>query len=250
MRRIGVLSGIVLSIGSCKPMYDRDGLDPVSKPEYVVSEGGTILTALPGKEGGICMVKSLLGDPKTARLVTTKGALSEKQLKSALRFMGYGEHVASTIGAGIAGGVAGAAVVIGKVGAAGVTAAALLNPVVLGVTIGVTAAGVMGYRIIKGNVRGEKAGPISVHSIVGSVAVAGGAVPVGAAASSLLSIAFSPITEFFHRRGRLGKALNDEEELRFTEKRMRKLIEEVKAGSERPEYPNGCDHIKTDLQQE
>ena len=36
----GWLCLAVLFMGSCKPLHDREGLDPVSEPEYALSEGG------------------------------------------------------------------------------------------------------------------------------------------------------------------------------------------------------------------
>ena len=208
-----VLSSIVVLLGGCKPMHERDGLDPVSNPDFVRSDGGTMLTASRGKEFGICMLQSSLRDPKNANLVTERGAISHKQLKSALRFMGYGEHVAILLGS----------VAIAAVGGIVAPTAAI--------AIGLTtlAGGTLGYRIVKGNVEGEKAGPITVHAL----------------SAAALQIA-SPLVEYIHREGRLEKVLSDREELRFTDRRMRKLIE--KLGSIYPDYPNQCDHLKADLQ--
>ena len=216
--RVSVLAAVLGSIvllGGCKPMHDRDSLDPVSDPEYAVSDGGTMLTAVGGKERGICMLQSSLSNPKNASLITKNGAISDKQLKSALRFMGYGEHIATIIGAAVLGG-------------AGLGLAASTAPVA-GAAIAITGlvGGTIGYRIVKGNVEGEKAGPIAVHSIFAGV--------VG-----------SPVVEYFHRSGRLTKVLSDKEELRVTDRRMRKLI--AKLGNTFPDYPNQCDHLKADLQ--
>ena len=211
---------VVLLAGSCKTAYDKGGLDPVSDPEYAVSDGGTMLTAVGGKERGICMLESSLHNPKDARLVTERGAISDKKLKSALRFMGYGEHIATIVGATVLTGVGVGTVVAG----APVAGAAVAITGLVG--------GTFGYRIVKGNIEGEKAGPIAVHSLFSSV------VPY-----SLLAI---PVVEYFHRSGRLQKVLSDKEELSVTDKRMRKLIE--KLGQIYPDYPGECDHLKADLQ--
>ena len=208
-----VLGSIVVLLGGCKPMHERDGLDPVSAPEYAVSERGTTLTAVGGKERGICMLESLLSDPESASLITKNGAISDKQLKSALRFMGYGEQIASAFGASILGFGAGVA--------AGTPLAAFA------VSLAVTSAGVIAYRVVKGNIEGEKAGPITVHALLGGLPT-------------------SPIVEYFHRSGRLTKVLSDKEEFEVTENRMRKLVEDL--GSIFPDYPNQCDHLKKDLQ--
>ena len=205
---------VVLSASSCKTMND-----PASDPEYAVSDGGTMLTAVGGKARGICMLESSLHNPKKARLVTDRGAISSEQLKSALRYMGYGEHIASIIGAAVLGGVGIGTMVAG----APVAGAAVAITGLVG--------GTFGYRIVKGNIEGEKAGPIAVHSLFSSVG------PV------LLA---TPVVEYFHRSGRLQKVLSDKEELRVTDKRMRKLIE--KLGKIYPDYPAGCDHLKADLQ--
>ena len=215
-----VLSGIVVLLGGCKPMHDRDGLDPVSDPDSAVSDGGTMLTTVGGKERGICILQSSLSDPKNANLVTAKGAISDKQLKSALRFMGYGEHIATVIGAAVLAGVG-----VGTMATAPVAGAAIAITGLVG--------GGIGYRIVRGNIEGEKAGPIAVHSLFSSVA------PILLAA---------PVVEYFHRSGRLQKVLSDKEELRVTDRRMRKLIE--KLGRIHPDYPDGCNHIEADLQQD
>ncbi len=207
---------VLLSGSSCKPMHDRDGLDPVSDPERAVSDRGTMLTAMGGKSRGICMLESSLHNPKNVRLVTDRGAVSDKQLKSALRFMGYAEHVGSVIGAAIFSIVGGGMVVAG----APVAGAAVAITGLVG--------GAVGYRIIRGNVEGEKAGPIAVHSFLSKF----GAVPV---------------VEYFHRSGRLQKVLSDKEELNLTDKRMRKLLK--KLHSIHPDFPGECDHIKAELQQ-
>lgn len=213
---VAVLGSIVVLLVGCKPMHDRDGLDPVSDPEYAVADGGTILTAVGGKERGICMLQSSLSNPKSASLITKNGALSDKQLKSALRFMGYGEHIATIIGSAVLGGVG-----IGAMAAAPVAGAAIAITGLVG--------GTFGYRIIKGNIEGEKAGPIAVHALFSGLVAA-------------------PVVEYFHRSGRLRKILSDKEELRVTDKRMRKLIN--KLGSTYPDYPNQCDHLKADVQRD
>lgn len=213
-----VLGSIVVLLGGCKPMHERDGLDPVSAPEYAVSERGTTLTAVGGKERGICMLESLLSDPESASLITKNGAISDKQLKSALRFMGYGEQIASAFGASILGYAAGAVAV-------GAGAAPLVT--FMAVSMTVTSVGVIAYRVVKGNIEGEKAGPITVHALLGGLLT-------------------SPIVEYFHRGGRLTKVLSDKEEFKVTENKMHKLVE--KLGSIFPDYPNQCDHLKKDLQ--
>ena len=129
--------------------------------------------------------------------------------------MGYGEHIATIIGATVLAGVGVSAMVAGGAPVAG--AAIAITGLV---------GGTVGYRIVKGNIEGEKAGPIAVHAI-------------------FAGILGSPVVEYFHRSGRLQKVLSDKEELRVTDKRMRKLIE--KLGSIFPDYHDQCDHLKADL---
>ena len=220
-----VFSVVLLLGSSCKPVHDRDGLDPVSNPERAVSDSGTMLTAMGGKSRGICMLESSLHNPKNVSLVTEQGAISAKQLKSALRFMGYAEHVVSTV----------AALFVLPAAALGLrraTKAAKItkeNAVKVAKAVGITllVGGAFGYRIIRGNVEGEKAGPIAVHALFSEF----GAIPV---------------VEYVHRSGRLQKVLSDKEELQFTDKRMRKLLEKLRSIS--PDFPGECDHIKADLQ--
>lgn len=230
----GVLC-LAVMLGSCKPLHDREGLDPVSEPEYVASEGGTILTAIRGKQVGICIVRSLLNDPQSAQLVTERGALSYKQLKSALRFMGYGEHIALAIGTVVLTGFVGHRIgtrTIRKVGLDTLdrNLQAVAKDTIKGVMIGtaVGMGGSIGYRVVKGNVEGERAAPITVHSLL---TVFPGAI-------------FSPIVEYFHRGKRLKKVLSEKEEWRITDKKMRKLLK--KLGSIYPDYPGQCDHIEID----
>ena len=230
----GVLCLAVLLGGSCKPLHDREGLDPVSEPEYVASKGGTILTAIRAKQAGICIIRSLLNDPQSAQLVTVRGALSYDQLKSSLRFMGYGEHIAVAIGTVVLGGLVGGRVGSRTVRKVGLDALdhqhtpAVTADMVKAVVIGATTAvgGAIGYRVVKGNIEGERAEPIAVHSLL---SVFPGAI-------------FSPVVEYFHRGGRLKKVLSDKEEWRITDKKMRKLLK--KLGDIYPAYPGQCDHIE------
>ena len=205
---------VVVMINSCKPLHDRRGRDPVSDTERAVSDDGTLLTAMAGKTGGVCMLQSSVRNPdQDIRLLTPHGALSEKQLKKNLRFMGYTEQIATIIVGAVGAGAAGAGLVSGSVPA---------------VAIGLTAfvSGSFGYRIVKGNIEGERAAPIAVQTIFASL--------VG-----------SPIVEYFQRKGRLHKVLSDKEEYKFTDKKMRKLIYRLRDTT--PDYMGGCDHIKADL---
>ena len=230
----GVLCLAVMLGGSCKPLHDREGLDPVSDPEYVASKGGTILTAIRGKQGGICIVRSLLNDPQGAQLVTERGALSYEQMKSALRFMGYGEHIAVAIGTLVLSSFVGYRIgtrTVRKVGldALDQDSLPIAIDIAKGVMIGtaVGAGGSIGYQVVKGNVEGERAAPITMRSLL---TVFPGAI-------------FSPIVEYFHRGERLKKVLSDKEEWHITDKKMRKLLK--KLGSIYPDYPGGqCDHIE------
>ena len=108
------------------------------------------------------------------------------------------------------------------------TATAAVAPSAAAICFTTLVCGALGYRIVKGNVEGEKAGPITVHAL----------------SAAALQIA-TPLVEYIHRGGRLQKVLSDNEELHFTDRRMRKLIK--KLSSIYPDYPNQCDHLKTDV---
>lgn len=241
---LGTVCGCVLLLanGACKPMHDRSGLDPVSNPERAVSDSGTVLTAMAGKGGGICFLRSSLRDDAAPELVTKQGAFSSKQLEKLLSFMSYPEHFLSII-AGAVGTAAGVGTAVasglkrldGGSIKASVKAGAPVG-VVVGGAVAITSlvGGTFGYRIIKGNIEGEKAGPIAVHSVMSSIAPA--------------TLITTPVTEYFTRQGRLHKVLSDKEEQQFTDKRMRKLI--AKLLSTVPRYPGGCDHIKEGMHQQ
>ena len=218
-------SVVVLSGSSCKPMHDRDGLDPVSEPESAVSDSGMLLTAVVGKSRGVCLLESSLHNPKSVHLVTDRGAISEKQLKSALRFMGYAEHVVATL----SGFMITAAAVLGMRPALKAAKITKENAVKVAKAVAITSlvGGAFGYRIIRGNVEGEKAAPIAVHTMLGLASAV-------------------PVAEYLHRDGRLKAVLSDKEELQFTDKRMRKLLEKLR--SMYPDFPSECDHIKAELQ--
>ena len=214
----GVLLGLVVVLSSCKPIARQES---ASDPERAVSDNGTILTAMSGKEGGICMVRSSARGEAKSELLTANGAIDDKQLKKALKFMSYGEQIGSIVVSLLISGVA-----------TGVGAAALLSPTpqtkkamgAYAVSLVSLAGGVFGYRVVRGNMEGEKAGPIA-----GQTFLAGG----------------GPIVEYVAREGRIRKVLSDKEEYKFTDKRMVKLIANIKGIY--PAYPGGCDHIKRQL---
>jgi len=203
MRSFSLCVLAVLFLGSCKHSQG-----PVSEPEYAVSPGGTTMTAVNGEKQGICIIQSLSNDPQSATLVTKRGAISDKQLKKTLRFMGYGEQMITAIlsyGVATGGAVAAAA---GSVG---------------GVAVAFTAVvGGMAYRIIRGNVEGEKAAPIAVQSI-------------------LQGLIGSPVVEYFQRDGRLRKVLSDKEQWTVTDRKMSRLLKRL--GNLYPDYPAQCDHL-------
>ena len=227
MRKVlwGALLGLVVALSGCKSMHDRDNLDPVSDPERATSDNGTLLTAMKGKvangeDRGICMVRSSLRGQVKPELLTPNGAIDADQLKKALKFMSYGEHIGTILGAALIGGTA-----LGVAATSAVGGSAPLAAGAAAVAITSLVGGTFGYRIIKGNVEGERAKPIAVHS--------------------LFSTPSSPVVEYFTREGRLHQVLSDKDEYKFTDKRMAKLIESIKKIT--PAYLGGCDHIKSQL---
>lgn len=159
MRRLSLLMCLVVLSSSCKPLHDRQGLDPVSDTDYAVSDGGILLTAIRGSQVGICIVRSWSNKPKEdAQLVTERGALSDQQLKSILGFMGYGDIAASAIIGAVVGG--GAVLAI--------TPKAALGPGFLGGTAAFFAgiAAVAGHRTTLAKSEGEKWEDIFMNNTV------------------------------------------------------------------------------------
>ena len=224
MRKFAILSSFLMILASgCKPMYDRDGLDPVSDLERAVSHDGTVLFAVSAGRGGLCMFSSTYNAQyhhhKDAKLLTEKGAISVRQLRSALLYMGYEEHLITTAVV-VAGGIAG-----GAIAAAGAPVAGA----VLAIT-GLVGGG-FGYRVIRGTTEGEKIESIMNRSITDTFSL------------TLLA----PLHEYFHRRGRLEAVVSDKHEVIFTSKRMAKLL--AKLATIDPQFPRECDHLKEGLQQ-
>ena len=140
--------------------------------------------------------------------------------------MGYAEHVVSTVAALF---VLPAVAVLGMRKAIKAAKITKENAVKVAKAVAITSlvGGAFGYRIIRGNVEGEKAAPIAVHTMLGLASAV-------------------PVAEYLHRDGRLKAVLSDKEELQFTDKRMRKLLK--KLHSIHPDFPGECDHIKAELQ--
>ena len=223
MRGLALSSIIVLL--SCKPLYDRDGLDPVSDLDRAVSHDGTVLFAVSDGSGGLCMFSSTYNAQyhhhKDAKLLTKKGAISTAQLKSALHFMGYKEHLVTTLLV-VTSGVAGAAL------ASVATAATMAGGAVVAIT-GLVGGG-FGYRVYKGSSSGEKIEETMSRSVL----------------DTLSFTLLAPLNEYFHRRGRLETVVSDKKEIIFTSKRMRKLLD--KLATINPQFPSRCDHLKEGLQ--
>ena len=226
-----LLGIIMVSLGiSCRSMYDREGLDPISDLERAVSHDGTVLYAVnAGKPGAMCMFSSTYNSQyyhhKDAKLLTDRGAISVSQLKSALRFMGYGEHLITTavFAVGTAAGVVASAGVIRAMFSTGGGAKPTISAVV---AITGLVGGTFGYRIFKGAVEGEKYEVITVRSIL----------------DTLSFTLLSPLNEYLHRRSRMEIVISDKKEITFTDRRMKKLLE--KLAETNPKFPGGCDHLK------
>ena len=148
MRSFSLCVLAVLLSGGCKHSQEQ-----VSEPEYAISPGGTTMTAVNGEKQGICIIQSLSNDPQSAILVTKRGAISDKQLKKTLRFMGYGEQIITAL--------PGTLLTYPAIGALSVGAPAAVPLVAFSLT---AVVGGMAYRVIKGNVEGEKAAPIAVQT--------------------------------------------------------------------------------------
>ena len=201
----------LMVLGGCKAQVKES---ETSDPDFAVSKDGTMLVATLGKDKrGFCMLQTSTTNTDERRLLTVEGAISKKQLKKTLRFMGYPEHVFSVIGSGLLGGAVGAAAFVGGVMGAPAVAIGVVTLV----------GGTLGYRIIKGNVEGEKAASITAHTIFSG-------------------FTGSPVVEYFQRRGRLTSVISDKDQLEVTDKKMRKFIERIRDTN--PEHIGGCNHLK------
>ena len=232
---------VVVAIGACKPMHKQ------SDVSAALSADGTLLTAVKGKDTGICMLQSSrYNDGEKTRLLTVNGSISSDQLKKTLRFMAYGEQLAAIIIPGLAGGA-----VIAKKGyniakdaiksttdvAENVNPEKILKnvaklPVAIVIGGAISLGGNIGYHIIKGNVEGEKAGAIASRA---SLAVL----------TNPVTLPMSPVFEQEQRDSRLRRVLSDKEQWQITNRKMRKLVERIRDIN--PEYSGGCDHIKEEL---
>lgn len=232
---------VMLAIGACKPMHRQ------SDVSAALSSDGTMLTAVKGKDTGICMLQSSRhNDGEKARLLTVNGSISSDQLKKTLRFMAYGEQLAAIIIPGLAGGA-----VIAKKGyniakdalKTGMDVTEDVNPdkmlknvakLPVAIVIGgaIALGGNIGYHIIKGNVEGERAGNIASRA---SLAVL----------TNPVTLPMSPVFEQEQRDSRLRRVLSDKEQWQVTNRKMRKLVERIRDIN--PEYSGGCDHIKEEL---
>ena len=209
-----MVASIVVVLGGCILKPAEESFEPISNPQRAVSNDGTTLTAMAGKPHGFCLVRSSLRGKAKTELLTIKGALSEKQLKRELRFMGYGAHIGYSLLA---------------VGLAGVSVAGAV-PTAVGLTV-MSGAGIV-TRIVHSNIEGEKAKPITISAILQGLGVVA---PVNL------------IVEFFTRKKRFRKLLSDNEDEHLTNKRMQKLMENIAKVS--PDFAGGCDHVKAELKQ-
>lgn len=195
----------LMVLGGCKSQVKEA---ETSEPDFAVSDDGTMLVATLGKDKrGFCMLKTSTTNTDDRRLLTVDGALSKKQLKKTLRYMGYPEQMFTILTGTLL----------------GVGAVFTGIPVVMAVGVVALAGGTWGYRLVKGNVEGEKAAPIATQTILGGIMA-------------------SPIIEYFQRRGRLTSVISDKDQLEVTDKKMRKFIERIR--DTKGEYVGGCDHLK------
>ena len=203
----------LMVLGGCKAQVKES---ETSDPDFAISDDGTMLVATLGKnKRGFCMLQTSTTNTDEKRLLTVDGALSKKQLRRTLRHMGYPEQVFSVIGSGLLGGAVGAAAFVGGVMGAPAVAIGVVTLV----------GGTLGYRIIKGNVEGEKAGVITWDALI---------------TLGLLGI---PVVEYERRISRGHLVVSDKEQLNVTDKKMRKFIERIR--DTKGKYSRGCDHLKS-----
>ena len=195
-----------------------------SEPDFAQSDDGTMLLVSlakkpnpsasdpkPSHKPRYCVTRiSQKGFPRVELL--TNGGLDDMQLKSALRFMGLPSHL-----------ISGALLIIGGVASMVIAEkkgiATVGTPIGMAI-VGVTVAGAIAYRIIKGNKEGEGKAAITVQSLMAG------------------PIVTAPLTEAIHRSYRFNLITSDEQVLKLSDKKMKKVIERIK--SKKPKYKDNC----------
>ena len=209
-----VLVVFLMMIVSCKAKVKES---ETSDPDFAISKDGTMLvTALGKNKRGFCILQTATTNIDDKRLLTVDGALNKTQLKKTLRHLGYPEQVFSVLGSGLLGSAVGTgAVLVGGVALAPALAVGLVTLV----------GGTIGYRIIRGNIEGEKAAPITLDTIF----------TVG-----LFGI---PLVESQRREDRFVLVVSDRKQLAVTDRKMRKFIERIR--DTKGKYVGECDHLKS-----
>lgn len=206
---------LLVVLASCKGHVRET---EASEPDFAKSNDGTMLTLAlatkpqptasdpkPSDDPYFCVL-TLNEHNNQATLLTADGGLSKNQLKKTLHYMSFKEDAITQI-----------LISVGLVGAT----AALSAPVFLGL-IGVTYAGNVVYRVIRGSQEGES-GKAKAISIVGSLPFIG------------------VIPEVIRRGDRFKKLASETEVLKISDKKMGKVIERVT--SMKAKYKGTCDYL-------
>ena len=229
-----VFSIFLLVTVSCKAgVRETD----VSEPNFIKSESGTMLTFTMGEEGrGYCVLKMSEDNPSAHQLITINGGLSRRQVGQALRYMGYAEHVVAA-GTTVIGGIVTGKLLKGKIGdqawevlseadgKAGSLVLDLLRKPAIGgaiAIVGILHGGKIAYRVIRGKQEGET-----------TEAQVLGAFPGG--------LILGPLVEFFRRGSRIEKAVSEYTALRFSDKKVSKIIDKI--ADMEGKFPESCDYL-------
>lgn len=215
---------------NCKA-HQGTGKEPHSDPDWATSNDGNIMLVVslasppqpsasdpkPSTKPRYC-VSQISKEPSAVELLTD-GGLDDMQLKSALRFMGLPSHLIS--GTLLIVGAVTSAVILESKGVSTQISGAF-TPVGM-VIVGLTVAGSIAYRIIKGNQEGEGKAAITFQSLMAGPFVTG------------------PFAEAGHRNYRFYLITSDEHVLKLSDKKMKKVIERIK--SKKPKYKGNCPEV-------
>ena len=226
---IVLLLSLFLSAFADNPFFKVQTLPYIPPPwesslpmnDYYLKMDHVYLNALPGADdNGYCIVtQDEAGD--ILDLVTTEGAVSEGQIRQAVRYASYPEQVSIGTPVSILGGLAGYSV-------------AGINPVVIGIAAGGAQVGFMGYFLYKG-IKEEESSKATLVSV----------------------ISFFPESLFVEekiRRSRAEHLIEDDKLLTFSSedrgwryvkylgfKKLDLIAARLQEAT--PEHPKGCDHL-------
>ena len=230
---------LILLTANCGP-HIRD--NQVSEPNFAKANDGTMLTialATDHQDNNLyCVLRTSEHDASQVQLLTTDGGISDYQLGQALRYMSIPDYLISTtiayatafLGRAIAGSVyakkAKPANVIPLF--KGVYVLGKAKPVALAIT-GISIAGLVVYRVIRGRQEGESARAQIEAGILG--------------VADRYAFSIGPLLELLERGDRAKALISSKKVLRVSDKKMEKVINRVINMQQKES--GTCDHLKT-----